>query len=113
MERKFKLKNEELKFKLTNGDMLSIDEKYGNASDVVNSLIFGEKGFLTNSLRIVSESCKSRKVTIDELTKKLTSTQLMQEIPRLATDIYFDYMGIKVDKEEKTEDELKKDTKKK
>lgn len=113
MERKFKLKNEELKFKLTNGDMLSIDEKYGNASNVVNSLVFGEKGFLTNSLRVISEACKTRELTVEELTDNLTSTQLMQEVPSLAINIYFDYMGIKTGEEEKTEEELKKDTKKK
>ena len=109
MTRSLLLGNEELKFEMTNGTYLFLDSKYGSAGRVVNSMMygirafeedekkpesFGADGMLNNSLKILSASCITREIGVEELEKKLTPDQLVTEASNLAADLYFDYRGI-------------------
>lgn len=106
MIRKFNLAGEELEFKMTNGTIIDIDEKYDNFGDVINGVMYGKKLY-GNSIRVISCSCITRELTEEELIEKLTSEQMTKEIVPLATNIYLDYMGVKQSKED-TENDKKK-----
>lgn len=103
------LNGEELEFKMTNKTYLDLDERYGNAGSVINSVYygrnaydnlgnkptnFGRDGFVNNSLKLISESCITRELSIDELEENLTSDQLVC-LGNTAIEIYLNYMGVK------------------
>lgn len=115
MKRKLLLGDEELEFKMTNGTYLYLDNEYGSAGRVINSMLYGVKAFdedeekpksfgsdgmLNNSLKILSASCITRELEVKELEEKLTANQLVKEVANLAGEIYFDYRGIKKSKDE-------------
>ncbi|EGT4137967.1 hypothetical protein N2W53_000577 [Clostridium perfringens] len=115
MKRKLLLGNEELEFKMTNGTYLYLDNEYGSAGRIINSMMYGVKAFdegeekpksfgadgmLNNSLKILSASCITRELEVKELEEKLTPDQLVSEAANLAGEIYFDYRGIKKSEEE-------------
>ncbi|MGG5463486.1 hypothetical protein [Clostridium sp. B9] len=104
------LKDEKLKFKMTNRSYAKIDDNYGNAGSVINSVWFGLKvyedealkpesfgldGCTNNALKILSATCITRELTVEELMEKLTPEQMVREVVLLASDIYIDYMGFK------------------
>lgn len=103
--RKQKIGDKDYTFKMTNKSILEVDEKYGNYGNVISGLMEGEK-FYTNALKLISYCCIERDFTIDELVEQLTPKQLNMEIPNLATELYFDYMGFNDDDE--TEEKEKK-----
>lgn len=120
MSRSLLLDNEELEFEMTNGTYLFLDNEYGSAGRVINSMMYGKRayekeekkpesfgadGMTNNSLKILSASCITRKLKIEELESKLTSDQLCLEVPDLASNIYLDYRGIKL-KENENQDEI-------
>ncbi|MEA5268952.1 hypothetical protein [Clostridium perfringens] len=115
MKRKLLLGDEELEFKMTNGTYLYLDNEYGSAGRVINSMLYGVKAFdedeekpksfgsdgmLNNSLKILSASCITRELEVKELEEKLTADQLVKQVANLAGEIYFDYRGIKKSKDE-------------
>lgn len=106
MKRKLNLAGEELEFKMTNGTIIDIDEKYDNFGKVVNG-VMNAKNLYSNSIRVISCSCITRELTEEELIEKLTPDQMTKEIVSLATNIYLDYMGVKQSKED-TENNKKK-----
>lgn len=112
MKRKFKLGNEELEFKMTNKTVFDIDNKYGNYGTVINGFMESENLY-NNALKVMVNSCITREIEEEEVIEKITAEQLTQELVNFVFELYFDYMGIKIDKEEKTEEESKEDTKKK
>lgn len=103
MERKFNLKGEALSFKMTNSTIFSIDEKYNNFGDVINGVMYGENLY-NNALKVIASSCITRELEVDELIEKLEPKQVTSEIVPFATELYFDYMGIKLSKETEEED---------
>lgn len=120
MKRKFKIGNENLDFEMTNKTIFDIDERFDNFGDVINGVMYG-KNLYNNALKVMVCSCISKRVdkdgnenplTIDELKEKLTPNQVMDEIIPFATDLYFDYRGVKTSdtntEEDKIEDESKK-----
>ncbi len=122
MKRKFKIGNENLDFEMTNKTIFDIDERFDNFGDVINGVMYG-KNLYNNALKVMVCSCISKRVdadgnenplTIDELKEKLTPDKVMNGIIPLATDLYFDYRGIKRSSEtknnanENTEEESKK-----
>lgn len=125
MKRTLNLDGEILGFKMTNGTYLEIDDLYGNAGAVINSVNFGMKafndsqkrpvnfgkdGFVNNSLKILSASCITRELSLKELEEKLTADQLRNDSVALAMGIYFDYIGIKpIESDEEEESEKKKE----
>lgn len=125
MKRTLNLDGEILEFKMTNGTYLEIDDLYGNAGAVINSVNFGTKafndskkrpvnfgrdGFVNNSLKILSAACITRELSLKELEEKLTADQLRNDSVTLAMEIYFDYIGIKpIESDEKEENEKKKE----
>ncbi|OPX47899.1 hypothetical protein [Clostridium thermobutyricum] len=106
------LKGEILSFKMTNKTILDIDAKYENFGLVINGVMYG-KELYNNSLRVLECSCISERkepLTIEELVDKLEPQQLTQEVVTLATEIYYEYIGIKkIDEEQEHEEkEIKK-----
>lgn len=94
MIRKLNLAGEELEFKMTNKTIIDIDEKYDNFGEVINGVMYGKKLYV-NSIKVLSFSCITRELTEEELIEKLTGKQMTKELVPIATDIYFDYLGIK------------------
>lgn len=125
MKRTLILGEEVLEFKMTNGTYLEIDDLYGNAGAVINSVNFGMKafndsqkrpvnfgrdGFVNNSLKILSAACITRELSLMELEEKLTADQMRSDSAILAMEIYFDYIGIKpIGNNEGEEEEKKKE----
>lgn len=120
MKRKFKIGNENLAFEMTNKTIFDIDERFENFGDVINGVMYG-KNLYNNALKVMVCSCISKRLdeeqnenplTIDELKEKLTPDQVMDEIIPFATDLYFDYRGVKTSDtntdEDKTEESKKK-----
>lgn len=93
MERILIVNEEVLKFKMTNKTIFNIDEMFDNFGDVINGVMYG-KNLYNNSLKVIVASCITRDISIDELLEKLTPKQITNEIVILATNIYFDYMGV-------------------
>lgn len=123
MSRSLLLGNEKLKFEMTNGTYLFLDSKYGSVGRVINSIMYGVRGFedgenkpesfgadgmLNNSLKVLSASCITRELSIKELEENLTPSQLVTEILALAVNIYFDYRGINEKTDEKESEVSKK-----
>lgn len=106
MKRKLNLAGEKLEFKMTNGTIIDIDEKYDNFGKVVNG-VMNAQNLYSNSIRVISCSCITRELKEEELIEKLTPNQMTKEIVPLATNIYLDYMGVKQSKED-TENDKKK-----
>lgn len=107
------LKGELLNFKMTNKTIMDIDAKYENFGNVINGVMYG-KELYNNSLRVLECSCISKReepLTIEELIEKLEPKQVVQEIVPLATEIYYEYMGIK--KATEPQDHKEKQNKKK
>lgn len=103
MKRKFKVGNENLAFEMTNKTIFDIDERFDNFGDVINGVMYG-KNLYNNALKVMVCSCISKRLdkdgnenplTIDELKEKLTPDQVVDEIIPFATDLYFDYRGVK------------------
>lgn len=109
MERSLILKEEVLKFKMTNKTIFDIDEMFDNFGDVINGVMYG-KNLYNNSIKVLVASCITRDISIEELLENLTPKQITSEIVGLATNIYFDYMGVNQSSNEKKES---KDSKKK
>lgn len=119
MKRKFKIGNENLDFEMTNKTIFDIDERFDNFGNVINGVMYGQNLY-NNALKVMICSCISKRVdaqgnenllTIDELKEKLTPDQVMNEIISFATDLYFDYRGIKTSNntdEDKSENNKKK-----
>lgn len=119
MKRKFKIGNENLDFEMTNKTIFDIDERFENFGDVINGVMYG-KNLYNNALKVMVCSCISKRLdeeqnenplTIDELKEKLTPDQVMDEIIPFATDLYFDYRGVKTSDttdEDKSENNKKK-----
>lgn len=110
MKEQFKLGTENLEFEMTNKTYMNLDDMYGNAGAIVNSIYFGtlvyknkedkpesfgKDGFVNNSIKLMSESCVSRSLSVEELEDKLSSTQMVQEVGPFATKLYLNYMGVK------------------
>lgn len=123
MKRKFKIGNENLDFEMTNKTIFDIDERFDNFGDVINGVMYG-KNLYNNALKVMVCSCVSKRVdeegnetplTIDELKEKLTPDQVMNGIITLATDLYFDYRGIKRSSKNKnnTNENIEEESKKK
>ncbi|MCR1851146.1 RNA polymerase subunit sigma [Paeniclostridium sordellii] len=118
MKRKFKIGNENLAFEMTNKTIFDIDERFDNFGDVINGVMYG-KNLYNNALKVMVCSCISKRLdkeqnenplTIDELKEKLTPDQVVNEIVAFATDLYFDYRGVKASD---TTDENKSENNKK
>ncbi|MGL4571792.1 MAG: hypothetical protein ACRCVJ_12085 [Clostridium sp.] len=110
MERELILDGEKLKFKMTNKTVFDIDDKYDNAGSVLNGILKGKKLY-NSSLQILSASCITRELEIEELIDKLTPDQVTDELVSIALDIYLDYKGIKLS--DKTEEIVKEEKPKK
>ena len=118
MKRQLKLGHEILNFEMTNKTIFEIDEKFDNFGYVINGLMYG-KNVYNNALKVLVCSCKTKRLdensnekelTIEELQENLTPDQVMNEIIDLATDLYYDYRGVKrtVVDEDYDEEENKK-----
>lgn len=107
------LKGEKLNFKMTNKTIMDIDSKYENFGNVINGVMYG-KELYNNSLKVLECSCISERkepLTVEELINNLEPQQLVQEVVPLATEIYYEYMGVKKIKE--PQDHKEKENKKK
>ncbi|CEQ01999.1 Uncharacterised protein [[Clostridium] sordellii] len=118
MKRKFKVGNENLAFEMTNKTIFDIDERFDNFGNVINGVMYGQNLY-NNALKVMVCSCISKRVdkdgnenplTIDELKEKLTPEQVMDGIIDFATNLYFDYRGVKTSD---TTDENKSENNKK
>ncbi|MBS6509709.1 MAG: RNA polymerase subunit sigma [Paraclostridium bifermentans] len=117
MKRKFKIGNETLYFEITNKTIFDIDERFDNFGTVINGVMYGQNVY-NNALKVMVCSCVSKRLdeeknenplTIDELREKLTPDQIVEEIVTFASDLYYDYRGVKRSTEnENTEEESKK-----
>lgn len=103
MIRKFKVGNETLEFEMTNKTIFDIDERFDNYADVING-VMGGRNLYNNALKMMACCCISKReddegnnklLTTEELMEKLTPDQIMKELVDFATDLYFDYRGIK------------------
>lgn len=94
MKRKFLIGNEELEFEMTNRTVFNLDETYGNFGIVINGLMDGVNIY-SNALKILCASCISKELKVDEVEKKLTPTQVLNELIQFSAQLYFDYMGVK------------------
>lgn len=103
MKRKFKIGNENLDFEMTNKTIFDIDQRFDNFGEVINGVMYG-KNLYNNAVKVMICSCTSKRIdgegnenplTMDELKEKLTPDQVMNGIISFATDLYFDYRGIK------------------
>lgn len=100
--KKMKINNKEYSFRMTNKTIFKIDEKYGNYGTVFEGIMEG-KQFYTNALKLLSCSCIEKEWDFDELAEELTGAQLTYEIPSFVTELYFNYIGVGDEKENKTE----------
>lgn len=122
MKRKFKVRNENLAFEMTNKTIFDIDERFDNFGTVINGVMYGQNVY-NNALKVMVCSCISKRLdkdgnenplTIDELREKLTPDQIVDEIVTFACDLYYDYRGVKRSTEnEKDTNENKEESKKK
>jgi len=123
--KKLTIGEQEYSFKMTNKTILKIDEKYGNYGTVLQGIMEGIQ-FYTNALKLISCSCidkeyetindkkieKTKEFSVEELADLLTPQQLNCEIAGFATELYFDYMGIKDNKTDKETKKTKSKTEK-
>ncbi|MGL6187189.1 MAG: hypothetical protein ACRC1T_17600 [Clostridium chrysemydis] len=112
------LLGKELSFEMTNRTYLNLDDKYGNAGAIVNSVCYGVKayddenkkpinfgkdGFVNNSLKLLAESC-FEEITIEDLEENLTPGELLTDAGNTAVELYLDYMGVRPKKDSPEEE---------
>ena len=120
MKRTLDLQGEKLEFEMTNRTIFEIDERFDNFGFVINGLMYGQNVY-NNALKVLVCSCvtnrldekkQKKELTIEELKEKLTADQVMDEIIDLATNMYYEYRGVKT-KEENSDEDLNRENKKK
>lgn len=109
--RKLLIGETEYSFKMVNRTIFKVDEKYGNYGTVLDGIMNG-KEFMTNALKLLSCSCLEKEFDANELIDLLSPEQLSYEIPNFVTNLYFDYMGINDNKNDKETKKNKSKTEK-
>lgn len=92
MIRKFNIGEKEYGFEMTNRTIFKADEKYGNYGTILYGIMNGVQ-YYSNAVKLMVCTCKES-ITEDEIIDNCTSEQMMN-IPTLAQNLYFDYIGIK------------------
>lgn len=98
--KKMTIQGREYNFRMTNKVIFRIDEVYGNYGSVICGIMQGEQ-FYTNAVKLLSCSCTEKEWQFDELADALTPIQLNTEVPQFVQELYFDYIGIDEEKEDK------------
>lgn len=107
MERKQTIDGVEYTFKFTNRAFIDLDTVYGNASEIYNGVLTGEK-HVTNSAKLVGVSCTSPEVDYKYLLDNCTASEFV-ELGSLANNLVLDYVGVeKGDSNNSTGKESKK-----
>lgn len=101
----------EYSFKMVNRTILKVDKKYGNYGTILDGIMEG-KEFMSNCLKLLSCCCIGKEFEVDELADLLTPPQLNFEVPNFVTNLYFDYMGINNEQNEKEAKKTKNKTEK-
>lgn len=106
--KKIKIGDTEYTFQMTNRTILKIDEMSGNYGTVTEGLI-NNKQLYKNSVIVMACSCLEKDWGIDELIDELTVSQINGELVNFALDLYFNYLGLDLNKltENNTDNEKK------
>lgn len=110
MERIQQIGDKEYTFEFTNMSFIKLDEKFDKAGDIFNGVLQG-KHHLSNSIKVLSVSCKEKEFTQEEIANEATSDQFLN-LPSLANNLVIDYFGTKESNKNKTSNSTKDNKKK-